>query len=83
MPGNLNLFQFSMPYMAEKCMEMLYNVLGQVSDTNSSSGEMSAEEFQKMLLKRNTEGMTEKEVVKLKVGSVGRIRRMYKNLVEN
>ena len=28
LPGNLNLFQFSMPYMAEKCMEMLYNVLG-------------------------------------------------------
>lgn len=32
LPGNLNLFQFSMPYLAEKVIDMLYNVLAQVTD---------------------------------------------------
>ncbi len=27
--------------------------------------------------------MSEQQIIKLKVGSVGRVRRMYKNLVEN
>lgn len=29
------------------------------------------------------EGLNEHQIIKLKVGSVGRMRRMYKNLVEN
>ena len=27
--------------------------------------------------------MSEQQIIKLKVGSVGRLRRMYKNLIEN
>jgi hypothetical protein len=29
LPGNINLFQFSFPYLAEKVVEMLYNVVRQ------------------------------------------------------
>lgn len=32
LPGNLNLFQFSMPYVAEKVVDMLYNLLTRVTD---------------------------------------------------
>lgn len=46
------------------------------------------DDFQKMLLAGSgnsqvVEGMSDKDIVKLKVGSIGRMRRMYKNLVEN
>ena len=27
LPGGLNLFQFSMPYLAEKIIDMLYNII--------------------------------------------------------
>lgn len=32
LPGNLNLFQFSIPYVAEKVIDMLYNVLAAASE---------------------------------------------------
>jgi hypothetical protein len=31
----------------------------------------------------NLSDLNESQIIKLKVGSVGRVRRMYKNLVEN
>lgn len=30
--GGLNLFEFSMPYLAEKVLDMLYNILEQMAD---------------------------------------------------
>ncbi len=30
--GGLNLFEFSMPYLAEKILDMLYNILEQTSE---------------------------------------------------
>ena len=81
-----------MPYLAEKCMDMLYNILAQTADSDtplkSIGGDMYMDDFQKMLIAGSgnaqvVEGMSDKDIVKLKVGSIGRMRRMYKNLVEN
>ena len=76
---------------------MLFNILSLVTDnetqttpslTASPNGEaLSVEDFQKILLAGGNpqlvEGLNEAQIVKLKVGSVGRMQRMYKNLVEN
>lgn len=92
------MLQFSMPYLAEKVIDMLYNILSRVTDDETMTGHsgiptsptgenMSVEDFQKILLAGGNpqlvEGLNEAQIVKLKVGSVGRMRRMYKNLVEN
>ena len=70
---------------------MLYNLLTRVTTEEGKEGgnkdleDCSIEDFQKLLMSSSSflEGMSEQQVVKLKVGSVGRVRRMYKNLVEN
>lgn len=35
LPGNLNLFQFSMPYVAEKVVDMLYTLLASANEDQS------------------------------------------------
>lgn len=74
---------------------MLYNILSRVTDDEtmtqpgvlSPTGEqVSFDDFQKILLSGGSstlDHLNEAQIVKLKVGSVGRMRRMYKNLVEN
>lgn len=41
LPGNLNLFQFSMPFVAEKVIDMLYNILSKCSDADDDSTTIS------------------------------------------
>ena len=36
LPGNLNLFQFSIPYVAEKVVEMLYNFVSSACEDTLS-----------------------------------------------
>jgi serine/threonine-protein phosphatase 2B catalytic subunit len=51
LPGNLNLFQFSMPYVAEKVMDMLFNILSRVtSDEQQPADVVTFEDFQRILL---------------------------------
>lgn len=80
LPGGLNLFQFSMPYLAEKVIDMLYNIIRKGDEEYRQEDEnMSAEEIQKAQMNPTTEGQT----LRLKINSIGRVRRMYKNLIEN
>ena len=78
LPGGLNLFQFSMPYIADKVVDMLYNILKQGEDKPLDTGEEVAADLACIITQAEPGS-----VMRLKISSVGRVRRMYKNLIEN
>jgi len=77
--GGLNLFEFSMPYLAEKVLDMLYNILEQSAEKEDLEED---QEFQSNLA-RTLIGASDGMVMRTKINTVSRIRRMYKNLIEN
>jgi len=79
--GDLNLFEFSMPYLAEKVVDMLYNILEQGVEPEDLKHEDDIE-FQSKLA-RSLIGATDVQVMRTKIQTVSRLRRMYKNLIEN
>lgn len=84
MPHDLNLFSFSMPYVAEKVIEMFYFILRKGYDfelpvDDSTEDNISYEDIAKIL----SGPYNDIEVLKTKVHTVGRIGRLYKNLREN
>jgi hypothetical protein len=72
---------------------MLYHMLlqvtpGELAGSRSQYDDVSFDEFQRLIFTSGSstsslDGLNDAQIVKLKVGSVGRMRRMYKNLVEN
>ena len=77
LPQYLNLFQFSIPYLSEKVLDMIYNMIMQGNE------EELAEDMPLIDLQSHRSTADEIQKLKIKVSSVGRMRRMYKNLKEN
>jgi serine/threonine-protein phosphatase 2B catalytic subunit len=77
LPQGMNLFQFSIPYLAEKVLDMVYNMIMQGNEEEIVDDMPIGE------LHRLVSTADEIQKLKIKVSSVGRMRRMYKNLKEN
>lgn len=89
LPGGINLFQFSMPYLADKILDLFFFILRK---TGSSSEDINIIEDENpddidflTLLKAGTNSgaLDDAAVMRNKINAVGRVRRMYKNLKEN
>jgi serine/threonine-protein phosphatase 2B catalytic subunit len=53
LPGGLNLFQFSVPYLAEKVIDLLYSILSRhIDDGNDEENKdnVSVDDLQKLML---------------------------------
>jgi hypothetical protein len=48
LPGNLNLFQFSVPYLAEKVLDMYYSIIKKGSECKEDDDGITIDEIQKM-----------------------------------
>ena len=79
--GGLNLFEFSMPYLAEKLLDMLYNILEQTVEQEELAD--IDEETYKSDLAQMMIGASDAQVMRTKINTISRMRRMYKNLIEN
>ena len=89
LPGGINLFQFSMPYLADKVLDMLFHILKNVSEGDDEliSGAFDGDDdidFNKLLMAASpSQNGNDAAVMKNKINAVSRMRRMYKNLKEN
>eukprot|EP00347_Sterkiella_histriomuscorum_P020975 403335741 len=84
LPGGINLFQFSMPYLADKVLDMLLHILKKGDEDETFVSNMPDEDeidFNKLLLAAGNQN--DAAVMKNKINAVSRMRRMYKNLKEN
>ncbi|CDW72256.1 serine threonine-protein phosphatase [Stylonychia lemnae] len=79
--GGLNLFEFSMPYLSEKILDMLYNILEQGAEPEELE-EINDEDFNSNIAQLMI-GASDAQVMRTKINSISRMRRMYKNLIEN
>lgn len=86
MPGDIDLFTWSIPFLAEKVTEMLFSIVGQ----NTAYSPMSSKELEKIdfsqLMKdySKTEEKKERtEILRTKVKTVARLQRLFKNLRAN
>ena len=81
LPGGINLFSFSMPYLADKVLDMLHHML-MLGDSDELPSEDHHDEidFHKIL---HAAGANNEHVLRSKIHAVSRMRIMYKNLKEN
>lgn len=85
LPGGINLFQFSMPYLADKVLDMLFHILKKGNEGEESLEQFDDEneiDFNKIISTLNQDVSVE-TIMKNKITAVSRMRRMYKNLKEN
>lgn len=82
MPNDIDLFTWSIPFLAEKVSEMLYAIVG----SNNAYSPVSAKELERIdfsqLLKDSSKekGELKKEILRTKVKTVARLTRLFKNL---
>lgn len=83
LPGDLDLFSWSIPFLAEKVAEMLFSIVG----SNSAYSPTSAKELEKIdftkLMKdygATAEKKERSEILRTKVKTVARLTRIFKNL---
>ena len=83
LPGDIDLFTWSIPFLAEKVTEMLFAIVGR----NSSYSPMSAKElenidFSKIAKDYNLEDSRRErfEILRTKVRAVAKMQRIFKNL---
>ena len=78
-----------MPYLAEKIIDMLYNIIKHGEERKDGEDDVSMDDVMKVLttpgvdLLHLSSNFNEAQVMRLKIGSIARVRRMYKNLKEN
>ena len=81
-----------MPYLADKVLDMLNHILkkGEIDDDDDDGEGKNVEVEEdgvnviaKMLNQTNLGNVPEGHIMKLKINAVGRMGRMYKNLIEN
>lgn len=70
-----------MPYLAEKVLDMMYNILEQLADPEDLMEEPD-QEYQSNLAKIMI-GSSDIQAIRTKIHTVSRMRRIYKNLIEN
>lgn len=84
LPGGINLFQFSMPYLADKVLDILFHILKRGNESEQEVNDHHDEDeidFNKLLQAAGNQN--DAAVMKNKINAVSRMRRMYKNLKEN
>jgi serine/threonine-protein phosphatase 2B catalytic subunit len=83
LPGDIDLFTWSIPFLAEKVTEMLFAIVGQ----NNNYSPKSAKDLEKIdftqLLKDPSKEHDKKEILRTKVMAVARLQRLFKNLRSN
>lgn len=83
LPGDIDLFTWSMPFLAEKITEMLYSIVG----SNNAFSPRSAKELENIdfskIMRDSAKEESENErmeVLRAKVRTVARMQRLFKNL---
>ena len=86
LPDGLDLFSWSLPFLAEKITSMLYSILRQCNDAELKGIEEEGEETQNVLHDESSKEaakLKRKLVLKNKISSVGKMAKMLSNLREN
>ncbi len=86
LPGDLDLFSWSMPFLGEKVAEMLLHIVGSKSVYSPvSSKELEKIDFSKLMCdySKTTEKKERSEILRTKVKTVARLQRIFKNLRAN
>ena len=93
LPDGLDLFSWSLPFLAEKVTSMLYQLLRQCSPAELEDETMNAEipeELRAMLVQKDEEELEDQQkklkrrlVLKSKIQSVGRMHLMLTNMRKN
>lgn len=83
LPGDIDLFTWSVPFLADKVLEMLYSIVGRnQAYSPANSKELDHIDFSK-LIKDYTkeESKSERaEILRTKVKTIARMSRIFKNL---
>lgn len=83
LPGDIDLFTWSIPFLADKVTEMLYSIIGRnVAYSPANSKELEHIDFSKLLKDYNKEEskIERSEILRTKVKTVARMARIFKNL---
>lgn len=83
MPGDIDLFTWSIPFLADKVTEMLFSIVGRnTAYSPASSKELEHIDFSKLLKDYGKEESKSErsEILRTKVKSVARMARIFKNL---
>jgi serine/threonine-protein phosphatase 2B catalytic subunit len=83
LPGGIDLFTWSIPFLADKVAEMLFSIVGRNQTYSpASSKELEHIDFSKLLKDYSkVESKSERlEILRTKVKSVARLSRIFKNL---
>lgn len=82
LPGDIDLFTWSLPFLAEKVTEMLYAIVGaNTAFSPRSAKELDNIDFGKIMKDPAKESGEEKlEILRTKVRTVARLQRIFKNL---
>ncbi len=83
LPGDIDLFAWSIPFLADKVTEMLFSIVGRnASYSPASSKELEHIDFSKLLKDYNKEASKAErgEILRAKVRSVARLSKIFKNL---
>lgn len=86
LPGDIDLFTWSMPFLAEKITDMLFNIIGKDSEFSPKTAKEAQQVDFKMVLKdasKEPEESKAANILRSKVRSIARLQRMFKNLREN
>ena len=83
LPGDIDLFTWSIPFLAEKVSEMLFAIVGSnTAFSPTSAKELDQIDFSKLLQDKSKpdDEHARMEVLRTKVKTVARIARLFKNL---
>ena len=88
MPNDIDVLTWSLPFLAEKVTDLLFNIVGRNADYSpKSQKELDDVDFKTMLQKSDRSSTETKEArrerLRNKVRSVARMARMFKNLKEH
>lgn len=86
LPGDIDLFTWSIPFLADKVADMLFSIVGRNSAFSpQNSKELDHIDFSKLLKDYSKEESKSErlEILRTKVKSVARMQRIFKNLRKN
>ena len=82
LPGDIDLFTWSFPFLAEKVTELLFHIVGSNNAYSPRSNkELENIDFSKLMKDpQMVKGEDKKEILRTKVRTVARMARIFKNL---